>query len=1054
MRKLLRSMKKERMKRVSRSVVTVSLAAGMMLGGAMLGAHNAAAFESHTTTVGMDVTMSTDSVGENTRIVNLGIMGLDELGNVDVNAEAGGSTIVASVSSVLGDVLVDPSTWSDGSRVDRPNPGTFAASTKYVSITQGDGSVAIQYPNSASGTDTITVTLYEVRTIYGGSYESREIASKTMNVAVNPVSAKAGVLGIVDIAGTQHATPGTDLEKGLAGGMQAGATGNTITVEAFNKTGDAGDYTQDTNYSGAVTLTFYDEKGTEYKTLSGYMDSGEAQIAIPSSFTKAGTYEVVATTDDGLTSRLQDADVTDPATADGRNFLTITSDVPKKLELSTDMTVVAANMDDASVGTANRAQVTVTLLDEYGNKTINPAAAPINVTLSDTKNIIYIPNGAAGQDATVTVPIMPGSATASFYAETANTTGTSVLTAKASGLTTSDPLSIKVVTDYIEATGSFSAAANKVGFQWNLFEETDGTTAHGIARRNVTAGTNDAFAGGERFLVKNVATDETSPESQAVDNSAGTTPAANLPVTFNKPATNAELQASGFIIKQVAEEVGSLRIAPAAANTAIAITADVAKAAKYFASNEKGEGYLLTSPIAYFPAGSSKAQLVLDLAQIRAFDGLGNMLTTDGEEGNVKVSSAKGTVSNTGYVNYGAGGTTLTIDYPADASGSDTLTFTFDKTSIADFNDGQSITVQLPAAVADAAGYMVTPEQDTFTVPVNGILPIDIYPVDSDGNVITDREGFTLEMEGGFQAYVPKNTALPGKLVGNGSNSGTNVGRYALRIVAGGEAGTFPLTVKSIADPSISKTVNIEVKKYTVPLSLGNTAITVAPGSSGTVEIIGGTGPYTAQSADENVVTASVDGSSLKLTAVNEGGPVDVTVTDALNATATVGVTVAQSGVVPDLGPSYGMDANGNSISSNTSFSGGVSVAGGSYSSSATVSEGDQVNIQLNMSIDSADQGKAADMIALVGYKPEGGVLSWYIKPASDSENWVQWYGDLAELTPYKTVTGLNASETVDVFSGALTGLGGGTVQAYAAYRLPDGTLVWNQQPVIINVTH
>jgi len=70
--------------------------------------------------------------------------------------------------------------------------GTFATTTRYILLQNGNGLCNINYPADASGTDTITVILMKRWTEVGQTY-TEEITRQTLNIEVAPAAPAAGV---------------------------------------------------------------------------------------------------------------------------------------------------------------------------------------------------------------------------------------------------------------------------------------------------------------------------------------------------------------------------------------------------------------------------------------------------------------------------------------------------------------------------------------------------------------------------------------------------------------------------------------------------------------------------------------------------------------------------------------------------------------------------------------------------------------------------------------------------------------------------------------------
>jgi len=111
-------------------------------------------------------------------------------------------------------------------------------------------------------------------------------------------------------------------------------------------------------------------------------------------------------------------------------------------------------------------------------------------------------------------------------------------------------------------------------------------------------------------------------------------------------------------------------------------------------------------------------------------------------------------------------------------------------------------------------------------------------------------------------------------------------------LYAGTGGGVYKITVSSI-DGTITQGVNFKVVESTLPLTLSEaTVVLYIFDRPEDLTISGGTGVYAAFSWDPTIVTASVSGSTLTVTPVKIGGPVNVVVTDGAGGQATVSVTV------------------------------------------------------------------------------------------------------------------------------------------------------------------
>lgn len=134
-------------------------------------------------------------------------------------------------------------------------------------------------------------------------------------------------------------------------------------------------------------------------------------------------------------------------------------------------------------------------------------------------------------------------------------------------------------------------------------------------------------------------------------------------------------------------------------------------------------------------------------------------------------------------------------------------------------------------------------------------------------------------------------------------------------------------------------------------------------------------------------------------------------------------------------------------------FSGGVSVNGASATVSATVSQEDTISINIGLAVGTDDQGQAADIIGLAGYQAAGSSeIIWFLRSSDVTQSWSLWNGDMAALTGYRSTSSLGSMQDVDLYKGTLLNLPG-TIYCYGAYRLKNGAIIWNNQPVVIHVS-
>lgn len=96
----------------------------------------------------------------------------------------------------------------------------------------------------------------------------------------------------------------------------------------------------------------------------------------------------------------------------------------------------------------------------------------------------------------------------------------------------------------------------------------------------------------------------------------------------------------------------------------------------------------------------------------------------------------------------------------------------------------------------------------------------------------------------------------------------------------------------TVTDTQSGQTATIDVTVEFFPLTLSTSSLEMSIGDEESVSITSGNGSYCVQSSDANVATATIDGNSVKVTAVG-GGTATITMTDAQSGkTADITVTV------------------------------------------------------------------------------------------------------------------------------------------------------------------
>lgn len=174
------------------------------------------------------------------------------------------------------------------------------------------------------------------------------------------------------------------------------------------------------------------------------------------------------------------------------------------------------------------------------------------------------------------------------------------------------------------------------------------------------------------------------------------------------------------------------------------------------------------------------------------------------------------------------------------------------------------------------------------------------------------------------------------------------------------------------------------------------------------------------------------------------------------------GVHIVQAAQPPFLSLGHAVSPTGSFVTTNTKFSGGVSVANGELKTVANASISNEMVVNFTIQVDSNDIGKQADLLVVVGKEPnapfDGGVDTVY--------HTIDEFGNLStvdlynqptvwmnQLTthPFKSNVTLQAEMPISVSIGKA--FKRSMLYTFAGYRLRDeGTLSYSLSPAISEV--
>ncbi|NJO17793.1 MAG: hypothetical protein HC877_19300 [Thioploca sp.] len=182
---------------------------------------------------------------------------------------------------------------------------------------------------------------------------------------------------------------------------------------------------------------------------------------------------------------------------------------------------------------------------------------------------------------------------------------------------------------------------------------------------------------------------------------------------------------------------------------------------------------------------------------------------------------------------------------------------------------------------------------------------------------------------------------------------------------------------------------------------------------------------------------------------------VEDNVTCGENVQAPTGVCQSASSSEPELQnfPDLGVTAStqdGATVATHAAIGGGIAVNNGPVESLAMVTLVDEVTIQGQIQVDPAQVGQAGEVVVYVEYTPLGTYEPVYIMLNENGES-VEWDNNLAQLAPFQVIPKLAELIDVPMYQGKLPVTG--TLRIGLGYRLADGLVVHNLEPIEVNIS-
>ncbi len=872
----------------------------------------------NTSTIGVDIKTDVTSIGPSTgRTLNISIFGLDRQGNIDVYGESGGSSIIASVTTLLGNSVYGNTSPKQASG-NTSTLGTFATTVGYIRLSHGIGLTHITYPNDVSGKDTVKVVLFETRTDESGvNVQTRQIEMKSITIDVAQADPAVSILNIESFTKTSSDTYGQsetypqnptneDGDSGLREGyakVSVNRAGGLFVVKAYHIKPDRS-YQLATTATGLVTMTLtgysdaYESDGDNVAkesyvyTMTGQMRDGQASLSIPTGITKAGRYRVAATmsTISSINHRLTN-------NKNNVDYLDVLPDIySASIKLTCNMSVVSntpANNqtpDADDDGIVFDPTFTASLLDQYGNYVNKTANMGVDVKISDAQSKI----------ANFTITIPANANTASLLVDSSTfSIGTSLLTATVplnSRIQPSSELKLKIVSsdnqlamayspliegdrdlypNAVTAGSAFDFAQTFIGVDTN----SDGDASDGIENTRLT--------NTDQLLITNLRKEETI-SVWVLDGTPD-----QIRAAFTKVCSKTDLQTYGVLIHHKSESYADCIVYPSTSSNL-----EITTGSPYKAYIKDYSGNIVTEAIPKVGTTGSFT-LILNASRVSFEDAFGNICNT----GNIRIATDKGTATDP--VAIGSATKYITVTYGGTSVGEDQLNITFTQPGIQSINNGAGLKVKFPKSNNTLATFEVYPKPSTniIVLPINGTIPITILPKDSAGNNVTLTNGMFIDYDvAGMSLYV-LNSTTP---IVSGDLIGINMDRLPLKVEAKTTSGTYSIKLRSY-DSLKRKTINVKVQPYNVPLQVSSQNVSIVLGDTETISIFGGIPPYSLSIPIESqqFISAILAESTVQIRPFNlSDAPVVLTIMDKNKTQVNVSITISRPPQEYFVGPS------------------------------------------------------------------------------------------------------------------------------------------------------
>ena len=1003
--------------------------------------------------------------------INLALLALDKNGEVDRFGEGKGSTIMAVIHTIKGEIQGGSVLPGAIPKDTDPTGGYFASQVRYVRLDQGVGRVNIYYPRGIAAaeetTDTVTIYLQERIPTDGGGVNFVQIG-ETIEKTIS-IGAESGALPALRVESfvparndPQVSSEDKDRKDGITAKMTAGIEGGQITVVGIDET--VGNIRRGKRAPGIVRLDLLDkEEGESIYSDEERMVRDKAIFTLTSEITKSGLYDVVASWQD-------DEEVTSVQINVSDTLEVLPQREARGLKLIADKERIAKPNSEIFDGNDNcpanfpvalvcqGTYINLITLDQFGNAISNTETAEFTVSIVDEAQVAsstalkfkVLQGGGVG------IPTDNHDAILGNEKNEIIKLGTTALVARANNpdVSDSEPLAIKVVEDslLVDVVDGQTKFAQIAGTEFDAFVVRVGNERGQVYLQNQSK-TMDYANVNQPTLDPGAIEVIGSPPAEEIRSFFRKSDGTDIVKGLFKVATIYDTYSNSYLISDRAGKYSQVRvyvweIAPAAATQV-----------RYL--NAIGEDILEVSP--YFDEDTKQYKTTIYESAFSMYDNFGNPITNLGD---MKAESVNGKVTYSGNRDYGQPGKGGTIEVVYETtgrkafSGKDEIKFAFTEPGLGNTEFVIVSNIPVPDYVTEVG--TITPYIETTSIPVNSEVALTLEKKHVDVmRVILGGEGDSLVPEvyeinwkdielsakqcedadgtfdnGECQLNETQCQAADGifrddkcqqqeeLLIASGLEldfKGSN--RKLLTIKAGSREGRFTLNFNDANNAELEKSLIFTVTGPVVIVPPEETPEPTPPTDTDKAQCEGEGNFWEAEECKV-------------LAVLNNPG-------DKKNS-----AVLASDGTI--------------AFTSNAQFTGGAAFDGGNLegiSSMQLTAEGSSVLFVGSINFDSEDVGEQVDIVIAVSYShnpllgSDGNIVWW----SRTADGIPEWDMNPANLEAYKVAHLIeegNLTLPLLMYEGTLgkENISPGTINVYIGYRLENGLIKFGAQPIIFQM--